>query len=132
MTTTPDRPYHAATFTDKAEARLQLWRKTSTPEVYLTVTDYEAKVSVSFSLNRRDLDRLITSLQLESELLAAPAVGDRRRAPADHPRRAGCEAILIEATPPGIPRVCRWFVYRGSAAGLWLTDAGVADWVVIE
>ena len=132
MTTNQDRPYNAASFVDGDEVWLRLYRTTSTPGVYLTVTDDVAAVSVSFNLHRRSLDRLIAALQLESKLLGAPGVGERRRAPADHPYRVGCEAIRMEAAPPGLSQAYRWFVYRGSAAGIWLTDAGVSDWNVIE
>ena len=137
MTTNQDRPYHAASFIDGDEVWLRLYRTTSTPGVYLTVTDDVAAVSVSFNLHRRSLDRLIAALQLESKLLGAPGVGERRRAPADHPYRVGCEAIRMEAAPPGLSQAYRWFVYRGSASGVcaartWLTDVEVADWAVIE
>ena len=132
MTMNQESPYNAATFIDKADARLQLWRTTSTPEVCLVVTDDVTAVSVSFSLNRRNLERLITSLQREHELLATPQVGERRQAPADHPSRAGCEVIRVEDVPSGVASLRPWFVYRGSAAGCWTTDAEVADWIVIE
>ena len=108
MTANQDRQYNAATFVDKADAQLRLWRKTSTPEVCLRVTDYAAGVSVSFNLNRPNLDRLITSLQRERELLAARRVGERRRAPADHPHRAGCEAIYVEDSPRRVSQSRSW------------------------
>ena len=127
-----DGPYHAATFVDDDDVRLRLYRTTSTPEVYLTVTDYEAAVAVRFNLNRRNLERLITSLQRESELLAAPKVGERRCAPADDPERAGHEAIRVDDVPRGRLHSRRWFVYRGDNTGQWTTDAEVADWTVIE
>ena len=132
MTTNQDRPYRVATFVDDDEVWLRLYRKTSTPGVYLTVTDDVAAVSVSFSLNRHHLDLLIAALQHERELLAAPAVGERRQAPADHPRRAGWEAIYVEDYPPTLSPPWRWFVYRGRTSWVWLTDAEVADWTVIE
>ena len=137
MTMNQDRPYQGATFTDKDDARLQLYRKTSIPEVGLVVIDGEAARSVSFSLNRLNLDRLIASLQLESELLAAPRIGERRRAPADHPYRVGCEAIYVDDSPVGVSQSRSWFVYRGRdtsgarTSGIWLSDAEVADWNVI-
>ena len=132
MTMNQDRPYNAATFIDKADVQLRLYRTTSPPEVCLRVTDYAAAVSVSFSLNRLDLDRLIAALQQESELLATPTVGERRQAPADHQSSAGCEVIRVEDVPTGISFPRPWLVYRGSAAGTWTTDAEVADWAVIE
>ena len=137
MTMYPEPPYHAASFIDSDEVWLRLYRKTSTPGVYLTVTDEEAAVQTSFNLNRHSLDRLITSLQHESELLAAPMVGERRQAPASHPYLAGCAAIRVEDSPIGVSQRRSWFVYRGStsgdcAAGTWTTDAEVADWIVIE
>ena len=133
MTKNQDHPYRVGrTFVDSDEVQLRLCRKTLTPEVYLTVTDYAAAVGVSFSLNRPTLDQLITSLQHESELLAAPTVGERRQAPASHPYLAGCAAIRVEDVAFDIPQTRRWCVYRGSAAGTWVTDAEVADWIVIE
>ena len=137
MTTNQDRPYHAASFVDGNEVWLRLYRTTSTPGVYLTMTDDVTAVSTSFNLNRRSLDRLIASLQLESGLLAASVIGERRRAPADHPDSAGCEAIRVEDSPIGVSQRRSWFVYRGStsgdcASGIWTTDAEVADWTVIE
>ena len=143
MTTNQDRPHRAATFVDADSVWLRLYRTTSTPAVCLTVTDYETgtdheePVSVSFSLNRRHLDLLIAALQHESELLAAPAVGERRRAPADHPHLAGCEVIRVEDAARATPSPRRWFAYRGSTSGIWTsghrtTDAEVANWLVIE
>ena len=137
MTTNLNSPYNAASFVDSDDVWLRLYRTTSTPGVYLTVTDDVAAVSVSFNLHRRSLDRLIAALQLESKLLGAPGVGERRRAPADHPYRAGCEAIRVEDSPIGVSQRRSWFVYRGStsgdgASGIWTTDADVADWTVIE
>ena len=132
MTTNPDRPYHAASFIDNDEVWLRLYRTISTPGVYLTMTDDVAAVSVNFSLNRHSLARLIASLQLESELLANPRVGEHRQAPADHPYHAGCEAVHVGDSRPDISSSRRWYVYRGSAAGTWTTDAEVADWTVIE
>ena len=127
MTTNQDRPYHAASFVDGDEVWLRLYRTTSTPGVYLTMTDDVAAVSVSFSLNQRRLDRLIASLRRERELLAGPRVGEHRQAPADHPSRAGCEVVHVE----GATQSHRWFVYRGLCSGTWMTDAEVADWTVI-
>ena len=136
MTMNQDRSYNAATFFDKDDARLQLWRKTSTPEVGLHVTDYVAELAVRFNLNRPTLDQLIAPLQLESELLAAPAVGERRRAPSDDPELTGCEVIRVDPITHGGPLVgkppCHWFVYRGSLTGTWATDAEVADWTVLS
>ena len=136
MTTNQDRPYNAASFVD-GEVWLRLYRTTSTPGVYLTMTDDVSAVSVSFSLNRLSPEWLIAALQRESELLAGPKVGERRRAPADHPHRAGCEAIYVEDSPRRVSQSRSWFVYRGStsgpgASGVWMTDAEVADWTVIE
>ena len=76
MTTNQDRLSHAASFVATDGVRLWLYRKTSTPEVSLVVVDYEAVVSASFSLNRFNLERLITALQHESERLKAPEAAD--------------------------------------------------------
>lgn len=137
MTPNQDHPYYAASFVDGDEVWLRLYRTTSTPGVYLTMTDDVSAVSVSFRLDRRSLERLIASLQRESELLAAPQVGERRRALANHLHRAGCEVIRVEDFQPGVSSPRRWFVYRGStsgicAAGTWLPNAEVANWSVIE
>lgn len=136
MTTNQDIPYHAATFVDNDNARLWLYRKTSAPEVRLTVMDHETGLAVNFRLDQLSLDRLITSLQRESKLLKAPKVGERRRAPADHPELSGCEVIRADDADRSGPlfgaESRRWFVYRGSAVGAWTTNAEVADWTVIQ
>ena len=84
------------------------------------------------------VQKLIETLQ---EALDAPRVGERRRAPADDPELPGCEVIRVEDPHPGRPdsslarhkaMARHWFVYSGRAAGAWTTDAGVADWTVIE
>lgn len=136
MTMNQDRPYHSATLSSSiysAGVRLRLYRKTSSPGVFIVVTDDTAVASFHFS--QRKLDRFITALQRESELLKAPKVGERRRAPSDHPELSGCEVIRAEDARSG-PLVGaharRWFVYRGSAVGVWTTDAEVADWTVIS
>ena len=134
MTTNQDRPYQPSTSIDNAGARLRLYRKTSSPGVFIVVTDDTAVASFHFS--QRRLDRFITALQRESELLKAPKVGERRRAPSDHPELSGCEVIRAEDANRSGPLVGaharRWFVYRGSAVGAWTTDAEVADWPVIS
>ena len=130
MTTNQDRPYHAGTFVDNDDVWLRLYRKPPTPEVDITMASDTAVVR--FTLSQPNLDLLITALQRESELLKAPKVGERRRAPADDPEHVGHEAIRVDDVPRGLLQSRRWFVYRGSTTGQWTTDAEVADWDTIK
>ena len=74
---------------------------------------------------------------LAAQISATP-VGERRQAPPDNPYSAGREAIRVEDVPRVRAQSRYWFVYRGRSTpgarvyGLWLNDAEVADWTVIE
>ena len=118
--------YRVATFVD-GDVWLKLNRKVSTPGVFITVSDGSSEGSFSYS--QANLDLLITDIQNEGELLK---VNERRQAPDDHPHRAGCAAIRVDNAPRFISPSYHWLVYRGLSAGIWASDAEVADWDTIK